>query len=114
MTVSSAAAAAFFSSSSLAILRSTALSFFCASRSERPLALRWRRRRGGGHVAGRGDGVRRAEAGVDFLLHAVDVVVVAGRVADDAAAADFDDVRRHAVHEVPVVAGEDHRALVAA
>ena len=50
---------------------------------------------------------------VDFVLHAIDVVVVAGRVAGDAAGANLDDVRGHAVHEVPVVAREDHRAAVA-
>ena len=104
-----------FSSSSRAILRSTAFSFFCASRSARARALRsTAAARGIAGMLGGARGVRSSQAGVDFLLHAVDVVVVVARVAGHAAVADFDHVRRHAVHEVAVVAGEDHRALVAA
>jgi len=54
--------------------------------------------------------VRRAEAGVDFVLHAVNVFVVIAGIAGHAAGTHFDYVRCHAVHEMSIVAGEDDGA----
>ncbi len=53
-----------------------------------------------------------ALAVVDFFIHGVEIRVVVAAIVSHVAVADFDDAGCHAMHEMPVVAGEDDGSLV--